>query len=145
MNAAISIVLKEQFNIIPTSISNLEGYDSVNFKILSNQGTFVLKQYSNTKSIKELLLAENAVLQHLSTLKNQEFPEAIQSIDGNLLWSDKTNTYRLLTYLEGDFLGDVTHSPALLSSFGAFLANLNRKLENEKRPKLSRLFLSTIR
>jgi len=131
MNAAIALLLKENYAIEPSSITKLEGYDSLNFKIDSAQGTFVLKQYKSSKEILALLKAEHEIFETLSQVENQEFPKTILSLDGNPFVQKETNAFRVLRYLNGSFLGDVTHSPTLCGSFGKFLARLNSTLKSE--------------
>jgi len=130
MNNNIVTILKNNFGIAATSVSSLEGYDSVNFKVVSDSGIFVLKQYRINKYSKELREAENDILQDLSVLKHQEFPEVIQTVEGNLFWRSDTDYFRLLTYVEGDFLGVVEHSSNLLHSFGEFLGKMDKQLEH---------------
>lgn len=131
MNAAISQILETHFNLTATSISKLEGYDSINFKIASQQGTYVLKQYKTCNSIKEIIAAEHEVFEELAKIKNQEFPLTIPTSTNELFWNDTKNTYMLLRYVEGTFLGDVKHTSNLLYSFGTFLAKLDQQLQNK--------------
>ncbi len=122
-------LLADQYKITAIRLKELEGYDSVNFRVNSESGTYVLKQYPYSKAIKEELEAENAILEKLSSLKNQEFPRAVPTKNGDFLYCDASKMYRLLTFIEGDFLGDVTHTPSLLYSFGEFMAKLNKQLK----------------
>ena len=133
----IAELLQKQYAISGAEITPLEGYDSVNYKIKTASSTFVLKQYENKPGNKELLLAENDTLSRLSELKKFDFPEAFPDKDGQKLHEDKDALYRLLSFVEGDFLGDVAHTPALLSSFGKFLAEVDKTLMNFDRSAIS--------
>ncbi|MCW5515365.1 aminotransferase class III-fold pyridoxal phosphate-dependent enzyme [Muriicola sp. Z0-33] len=121
-------LLQKQFAITGAEISSLEGYDSVNFKIKTAKGSFVLKQYVNDQANKELLQAENETLNALALIKGYDFPEAFANKDGRKLVEQDDALFRLLSFVEGEFLADVAHTPALLNSFGRFLAEMDSVL-----------------
>lgn len=121
----IQKVLKEFYNLAHCSCTKLEGYDSINFKVESAEGTFVLKQYQYSEEALELLIGENRILASLAQLDNYVFPVSIPSAVKNLIVVHENTMYRLLSYIEGDFLGDVNHTPELLFSFGSFLAEMD--------------------
>ncbi len=126
-NLPLQFILKKQYAIMNALLSELEGYASLNFKVTTNNQTYVLKVYSETNQNLELITAENTILNTLSDTElscsrvipttSDEF-EVI--LDGYI--------YRLLTYLEGDFLANTKHSQILLESFGRFLAKMNLSL-----------------
>jgi len=91
----------------------------------------VLKQYDYSSEILKQLNAENEILRSLSSLKNMDFPVAISSVDNKLLVSDKNHIYRLLSFVEGFFLGDVEHTPLLLQSLGRFLGEMDKTIHNQ--------------
>jgi len=124
----MKILLKEHYGITNASLTKMEGYDSVNFKVADENSVFVLKQYDYSFEVFEQLRAENEILRSLSSLKKLDFPLAIGSVDGELLACDKKHIYRLLSYVEGTFLGDVEHTPLLLQSLGRFLAEMDNTI-----------------
>lgn len=121
----IQKVLKEFYNLASCSCTKLEGYDSINFKVESAQGTFVLKQYQYSEEAYELLVGENKILANLANLVSYAFPVTIPAVDKSLIVVNENYMYRLLSFVEGDFLGDVKHTPELLFSFGSFLAEMD--------------------
>lgn len=121
-------ILETSFGIINATVTPLEGYDSINFKIESDSGTHVLKKYPFSKVTNELLAAEDAVLNTLSTIETMDFPAAITSITGASTIVEGGFVHRLLSYVDGEFLGNVAHTPTLLRSLGIFLAQLDKKL-----------------
>ena len=133
----IAGLLDNQYAISGAEITTLEGYESINYKIKTATGTFVLKQYKNNPGTKELLLAENDVLSTLGTLKEFNFPVAFPDKDGSKLHEEEDALFRLLSFVEGDFLGNVAHSPSLLRSFGKFLAEMDKTLMNFERCAIS--------
>jgi len=130
-------LLLEDFGINAQNVSRLEGYDSINYKIKSSSSAYVLKQYKNTVENRELLLAENDTLNKLSELEEFEFPIAFANLKGQKLHKENDALFRLLSFVEGQFLGDVNHTPALLSSFGRFLGKMDKNLMSFKRCAIS--------
>ncbi len=124
----VETILEQKYGLNLTSIAPLEGYESTNYKVLSKQGSFVLKQYEiKTKTIKEII-AEDDILSHLQKLEAYHFPQRICTKEGNPYFETSDHLYRLLTYIEGEFLGEVHHTPALLISLGIFLGRMDKKL-----------------
>ena len=123
----VATTLAEFYDILPMKFSSLEGYDSTNFKIETEDRCYVLKQHPRSEENVELLEAEHQVLKQLANLKSYDFPIPIPSKVGDLV-TQQDEISRLLSFVEGDFLGDVDHSPHLLSSFGMFLAKMDKKL-----------------
>jgi len=133
----INALLENHFGIADATISKLEGYDSVNYKIESAKGTYVLKQYIHSAKTYELLRAEDAILTSLSSIENQDFPSSVlTSSDQTVVVTDNL-IFRLLSYVEGAFLGDVVHTSGLLRSLGVFLARLDKRLENSYHAAIS--------
>ena len=130
-------LLIDHFDIVPEKITKLEGYDSINYKIDSVSGSFVLKQYDNSVDNKALLGSENATLNVLSEIKEFDFPTALQDKEKQYLLEENDALYRLLSFVEGDFLGKVEHPPALLRSFGKFLGQMDKALINFREPAIS--------
>ncbi|MGB5698603.1 aminotransferase class III-fold pyridoxal phosphate-dependent enzyme [Muriicola sp.] len=124
----IEALLNTYFSLKKCTIIPLEGYASVNYKVLSTQGRFVLKIYDNTPRVIGEILAEDEVLLSLQKLSPYDIPNRIPTKEGNAYITTNDHLYRLLTFVEGDFLGDVAHTPALLSSLGQFLGLLDKKL-----------------
>ncbi|MGI9553213.1 MAG: aminotransferase class III-fold pyridoxal phosphate-dependent enzyme, partial [Aurantibacter sp.] len=104
------------------------GYDSTNYKVEDGQEKFVLKRYEYSSENFELLNSENEVLQSLSTLTGQEFPVVIPSLGGEYSVVHENHIYRLLSFVEGSFLGEVPHTPTLLKSLGTFLGNMDKAI-----------------
>lgn len=126
---SIKSVLKQHYNLEESTHSSLEGYDSINYKVKSKKGTFVLKQQAYSLEALELLKAENAVLEKLSHLHEYDFPVPMPSITNELISIEKDQIYRLLSFVDGIFLGDVSHTSELLYSIGTFLGQMDKELK----------------
>jgi 4-aminobutyrate aminotransferase-like enzyme/Ser/Thr protein kinase RdoA (MazF antagonist) len=122
----INTILSSHYGIESSKITVLEGYDSINYKVISEKGDFVLKQNTYSKETFALLQAENRILFDLINLKNIECSRPINSIKGESIVCIEKQVFRLLSFVEGDFLGDVEHTSDLLFSFGVFLAQIDK-------------------
>lgn len=125
---AILNILEKHYLLTGVEISKLEGYDSVNFKVRSNQGNFVLKKYHFSEELLYLLEAEDKVLSHIKKGEFVEVPYRIPNMDKTALTIIGDSIYRLLPFLEGKFISEVPHSNLLLESFGKALALMDKKL-----------------
>lgn len=125
--------LKAEYNFIKPKIKKLVGYDIVNYKVETESGNYILKIYPNKKEEIDFAGAENDILIHLQKQKSNQFPEPIKNSENKFLTTFKRDntikTVRLLTFLEGDFLGEVKHSAELFKSFGKFLAEMDLQLQ----------------
>jgi 4-aminobutyrate aminotransferase-like enzyme/Ser/Thr protein kinase RdoA (MazF antagonist) len=133
----IRTVLHDNYAITEAALCELEGYDSTNYKVKSEKGTYVLKQYIYSEENRALLFSENKILHSLSNLDAQDFPVAMQTSDNALMVIGTEFIYRLLIYVEGKFLGDVAHTPALLKSLGIFLAKMDKTIHDQFQAAIS--------
>jgi len=127
---SINSILKSRFGIVEAIVITLEGYDSTNYKIESEKGVFVLKQNSFSKKTLTELKAENQIFENLKVLRSYDFPIAIPSLKKESIVIVEDQIFRLLPFIEGEFLGDVPHTPTLLRSFGEFLAKMDKEIHN---------------
>ncbi len=126
--------LKSKFNLSNPKVKKLVGYDIVNYKVETASEKYILKVYPNNKEDINFAEAENEILIHLQKQKNNQFPRPIKNSDNKFLTTFEENSSikiaRLLTFLEGDFLGEVEHSAELFKSFGKFLAKMDLQLQD---------------
>jgi len=128
--------IKSKYNLSNPKIKKLVGYDIVNYKIESDSENYILKVYPDKKDEIDLARAENEILLHLQKRQNNRFPKPIKNRDNKLLTPFRENnskkTARLLTFLQGDFLGEVKHSEELFKSFGKFISEMDLQLQGCK-------------
>ncbi len=122
--------IKPWFNFEIVDLKKLNGYDNVNYLLKTDTGKYIFKTYVFSKDILALIEAENSVLQTLK--KDQSFPKPIPFATGDFL---KIKTIhgvkticRLLSFLDGTFLGNAKHTPKLLESIGRFTAQMDLQL-----------------
>jgi ethanolamine-phosphate phospho-lyase len=119
--------IKPWFNFEIVDLKKLNGYENVNYLLKTDSGKFIFKTYVYSKDMLALIEAENTVLNALENPNT--FPEPISFKNGSLLKIaiiNNTKTIcRVLTFLEGEFLGDIKHTPSLIESIGRFAAELD--------------------
>lgn len=129
-------ILRKYYGIEATEIKKLVGYDNVNYQIKTQEGKYIFKTYKKNDDLYDLVKAESEVLVHLSGSANNQFPKPIKTHDGVFVSlatiEGEEVIMRLLSFLEGSFFSEVTHTPKLFDSFGAFLANMNLQLQQLK-------------
>jgi Ser/Thr protein kinase RdoA (MazF antagonist) len=127
------ILLQKEFGFESPKIKKLNGYFNVNYLVSAKNKAFILKTYRYNQELFDTIEAENKALLHLNLSDKDKYPSPIAFSNGEHLrlihLDGKKTICRLLSYLEGDFLGDTTPTKSLYQSFGTFLAKLNRSLE----------------
>ncbi|MCF6333968.1 MAG: phosphotransferase [Draconibacterium sp.] len=126
--------LSEKYNLSNPKVKKLVGYNIVNYKVEDGSKKYILKVYSDKKEEIDFAEAENEVLIYLQKEKSNCFPNPIKNSKNELLTHFEEGNIpkiaRVLTYLEGEFLGDAEHSLELFKSFGKFLAEMDLKLQD---------------
>lgn len=125
-------VLKTHYGLKPIAIRCLQGYE-VGTVLLSGTGDpLILKYYPRSDSRTQWLAEENRILQHLALNHKGRFPEVYPTLDGSMDVHANGTHYRILTFLDGDFLAEASQTPGLLTSFGAFMGRLSKTLVKVK-------------
>lgn len=126
----MEILLKKEFNIKNARFQKLDGYISKNYQVDSDKGKFILKVYPDSNEVIDFVKAENEALKIFAG--NQHFPQLIPNNKNEELTAAGNQVYRLLTFLEGDFLAETTHTQDLFFDFGQFLAKMDLQLRSLK-------------
>ncbi len=128
-------LLHSHYGLSNPEISALEGYANPNYRVVMPDGSqFVLKKYDAEQALAEVLVAECEVLDTLSRQLPGRFPKPVKTKEqAYLVFHDKQGKalYRLLHWVNGDFLYAVQHTPAMLGSLGRLLARLDLELMKE--------------
>lgn len=119
-----------------TEIKKLVGYDNANYLLKSDTEKYIFKTYVIDEGVLDLIKAENDALLHLQKTQPKAFPKPVPFVDGSFIKivpiDGVEKVCRVLSFLEGSFLGDVEHTPELFKSLGSFLAHLNTDLSSFK-------------
>mgnify|MGYP000612946807 FL=1 len=127
----IEKLLREKCGFKNPHLKRLDGYDNANYLVETDGIKYVFKTYPFSEETLSLVNAEIEILLAISNEKGT-YPEPIAFTDGSYLQvieiEGKTTICRLLTFLEGTFLGDAIHTPELVASLGTFLGELDKQL-----------------
>ncbi len=127
-------ILKTEFGFSQCEISKIDGYDNVNYMVKNEATNYIFKTYVFSRELLAILEAENETLLSISDKNLDKFPKPISFISGEFIKvlniEGKKTICRMLSFLDGKFLGDCTPMKNLFHSFGNFLADLNLKLQN---------------
>ena len=123
--------LRKTYNINFDKIVKLPGYDIENFVGYYGNSKYIIKKYLHSKNIINQINSENALLSHLN-LRDSIYPKPIKNRKGEYLgiYNNGENTYvvRLLSYLDGKFLGEIKQTKNILESLGSFTAEMNKSI-----------------
>ncbi len=112
----------------------LNGYDNVNYLLTSNQGKFVFKTYTFEEDLLSLLKAENECLLFLQNHSTNRYPKPIPFTDGSFIKiadiNGQKSICRILTYLEGELLGNTEINVEQIQSLGTLIAEMDAFLLN---------------
>lgn len=126
--------LLQPYGMTATSSKKMEGYDSINYKVVTeNNEKYVLKYYRSIIDW-EIVEAENHLLNYLRDL-DFEISQVIQNLNEQTLSKYEDGSFsRLLTFVEGNFLSEVNHTDELMFSFGQKTALLTKSLAHFSHP-----------
>jgi len=127
-------ILEKYYGLTNCTLVSLEGYDSINFKVTSNTGTFVLKKYTYSEETLALLEAEDTVAKKLQTIPHLSFPKSINTIKNLPFALVDEAIFRLLPFIEGTFLAELPKAESLLISFGNALGTIDKTLSGHYNP-----------
>lgn len=122
----LGALLEERFGLSPRAIHLLEGYEDKTYRIDSPKGRNVLKTHTAKPGVIHHLTLENEFVQALDESLPYDFPLPLKTTDGSKWEPYGQKLIRLLPFLEGDFLAEVTHTDKLLESLGTFLGKVNQ-------------------
>ena len=127
----IKEVLTAEFGLADISVILLNGYANANYKVSSHQGSFVFKTYYDLNLL-ESVEAESKMLLHLKYNEVGKVPEPVAFSDGSfskvIELEGQALLCRLLTFVNGKFMGDVPLTLDLVKSLGGYLAKLDAAL-----------------
>jgi ethanolamine-phosphate phospho-lyase len=131
-NEAIRIA-KEVFGK-STTAKQLVSYEDVNFLLQEETGEKYILKLISDEGAYDFVQEQNQTLQVLNNGSSSHFPRVFENTQQELITTlqvdGKTYHARLLSFLEGQFLGDADQNPELLYNFGKFLGQMDRKIVN---------------
>jgi len=131
-------ILSSRYGLTDPTISRLDGYNSLNYKVTSSDSSYVLKIYSFTESILADVSAENQVLSQLRSVPI-ELPQPMRSTEDELLYIDsvKKVIFRLITFVNGTLWAETNHSTKDIVELGEKIGELDNKLAKLTAPVIN--------
>jgi len=137
----IEDLLAERYGIVDAEVGTLRGYDNRNYDVRTAVGRFVLKTYPYRLGLVEELLAESEALRHLRSKGIEFSPEPVPEKGGNDVFratlEGKDSIVRLLTFVEGELVGEKGLTPDVLKPVGSLLARIANSLSDLSLPALA--------
>ncbi|MEO0403469.1 MAG: aminotransferase class III-fold pyridoxal phosphate-dependent enzyme, partial [Bacteroidota bacterium] len=125
-------LVEKEFGLAVLNITHLNGYSNKNYHVQTENQDFVFKTYNFEENLLAFVQAENGVLNQLVSQMQNATPKLIPFLNGEhikvLEIDGQKSICRMLSFLEGEFLGDVEHSPELIKNFGQYLAKMDKEL-----------------
>ncbi len=126
-------LLQQQFGIEVLEIKKLSGYDNTNYLVKSESADYIFKTYPYDAELLDILKTENEVLHFLHEKGQGTFPIPIPFINGDYIRvveiGGQPILCRMLSYLDGEFLGTQAPTPETYSSLGGLLAQTDLHLQ----------------
>ena len=120
-------IAKEHYGL-EGKISPLVSFEDQNALIKTSKGKFVIK-IANKKWDLEFIKMQTEVLEYLKNVAPEmTFPSIVQSLNGEKNIFVDGFAVRLLTFLEGDILGNMKRSPELYRDIGCFLGQFSNAM-----------------
>jgi ethanolamine-phosphate phospho-lyase len=127
-------ILLEHFGFQSPIVKKLNGYINANYLVENDSLKYIFKTYEYDKEQLAIAEAESEALIHLQEPATSGYPKPIAFKDGQFVKAITLNGQpticRMLSFLAGDFMGDVPATEELAQSLGIFLARLDLKLQN---------------
>ena len=129
-------LLQAEFGFQNIEIKKLDGYDNANYLIEIENNKYIFKTYIFNEEIMDLVMAENEILLFIQKSGKKKYPKPIPFTNGSYLKTinieGEKRVCRILSFLDGEFLGNVEHTETLFHSFGVFLAEIDLNLQKFK-------------
>ncbi len=125
-------LLQNLFDLSISEIKKLDGYDNANYLLKAGDERYIFKTYPFDQELLEIIRAETAVLNKIQEGHSGEFPRPIPFENGEFVQvhsvKGSAQICRLLSFVDGQFLGDLNNQPEHARSLGTFLAKLDLAL-----------------
>ncbi len=126
-------ILRQHFGLKSLTVKKLNGYINANYLVESEGSQYIFKTYENDQQQLAITEAESKALIHLQKDPTSNYPKPIAFFDGDFIkvleLNGQPTICRMLSFLDGDFMGDVAANETLVNSLGIFLAELDIKLQ----------------
>ncbi len=137
-NILISIleILKREYGL-SGNLTEMVAYEDLNFRLDTRNGKKLLVKITMNPEERDFVLSQNKVLLNLSgSITPKPFPTKNGKYHVEITISGLSHPLRVLSFIEGDFLGEVEPDKVFFSNFGNVLGQLDKELEPMANPVL---------
>jgi len=135
-NQNIIDILNQEYGL-SGKLREMVAYEDLNFRLETQNGKKLLVKITMNPDERDFVLAQNKVLLNLT---GNITPKPLSTRNGkyhvDITISGISHPLRVLSFIEGDFLGEVEPEKAFFSSFGDVLGQLDKELEAMANPVL---------
>lgn len=129
-------LLMKSYGFQSLEVIRLNGYDNVNYLLDTDKGKYIFKTYPFSPETLDLVQAETEILLSLQQKFSGKVAMPVENEKGTFIEVSEINGQklicRLLTFLEGEFMGNLKTSKAEFQHLGRFLATLDLELSKLK-------------
>lgn len=129
-------LLMKSYGFQSLEVKRLNGYDNVNYLLDTDKGKYIFKTYPFSPETLNLVQAETEILLSLQQKFSGKVPLPVENEKGAFIEVSEVNgeklICRLLSFLEGEFLGNLLPSKEVYHHLGGFLATLDKELQKGK-------------
>ena len=124
---AIRKMIRENYGLEVEALHPLEGYEDKTYLMKSPAGAWILKEHLPRPGLRERISLEARLMAHFGTTGDYVFPELLPTLSGEEAPEAEGRVYRVMSYLEGTFLGKLPARDWPLAGLGRLLGVLARK------------------
>ena len=132
MSHPLHQTILELFGIRDAIFEQIGSYKNANYKVAAGDSHFVLKEYSDRSGLADELEAESRIMERMWQKEPEKFQQPRITKEGRYLVPYEkdgiSKLFRVVSFLEGDFLAEAEQNESLIKSLGSFLADLDKAL-----------------
>jgi len=126
-------IIHEHFGLTALKLTKINGYENQNFTINTKNKKYILKTYLYDSILKEELDAESQILEKLIGNISIQSPVPVKTNKNTYLYVHHTEKQsyliRIVSFLEGTFLGEITCEASVSYDLGIAMSKLNLELK----------------
>ena len=133
----IELLLHDHYGFDRFQSKYLEGFENKTYRIIYRGSTYILKIYVHSRELESSIQAEDNALRRLEAIKSFSFPRVQKTVDDLSFLVQDGKLIRLLSFVEGELLGNIGRNKNTLDSLGAVLGKMDRCLFDLYEPALA--------
>ncbi len=123
-------LIREHYGLHAVSLKPLEGYEDKTYLMATPEGSWILKEHLNKPGLPERIVLESRLMDHFASTGKYAFPSHKHTRTGQEALVAGNRVYRILSYLEGTFMGELRPADRPIGPWGRLLGVLARKAQD---------------